>query len=44
MSFLLLTISLKWVYPKEIDLDKHDSSISKSCLLEVDLEYPKELC
>ena len=29
--------------PKEFDLSKHTSNSSKGCVLEVDLEYPKEL-
>ena len=29
--------------PKEFDLNKCTSNSSKSCVLEVDLEFPKEL-
>ena len=29
--------------PKEFDLNKHTSNSSKGCVLDVDLEYPKEL-
>ena len=33
----------KWIDPREFDLNKHTSSSSKECVLEVDLEYSKEL-
>ena len=33
---------LKWIDPKEFDLNKYTSSSSKGCVLEVHLEYPKE--
>ena len=33
----------KWIDPKEFDLNKYTSNSSKGCVLEVDLEYPKEL-
>ena len=29
--------------PKEFNLNKYTSNISKRCVLEVDLDYPKEL-
>ena len=32
-----------WIDPKKFDLNKYTSSSSKGCVLEVDLEYPKEL-
>ena len=31
------------VNPKEFDLNKYTNNSSKGCVLEVDLEYPKEL-
>ena len=34
----------KWIDPKEFDLNNYSSNGSKECVLEVDLEYPKELC
>ena len=34
---------LKWIDPKEFDLNKYTSNSSKGCVLKVDLEYPKEL-
>ena len=43
MSKFLLTIGFKWIDPKEFDLNKYTSNSSKGCVLEVDLEYPKEL-
>ena len=33
----------KWIDPKDFDLNKYTSNSSKGCVLEVDLEYPKEL-
>ena len=33
----------KCIDPKEFDLNKYSSNSSKECVLEVDLEYPKEL-
>ena len=44
MSTFLPTIRFKWVHYKEFDLNKYTSSSSKGCVLEIDLEYPKELC
>ena len=43
MSKFILTSGFKWVDPKEFDLNKYTSNSSKGCVLEVDLEYPKEL-
>ena len=43
MSKFLPTSRLKWIDPKEFDLNKHTNNSSKGCILEVDLEYPKEL-
>ena len=43
MSKFLPTSGFKWIDPKEFDLNKHTSNSSKGCVLEVDLEYPKEL-
>ena len=39
-----LTSRFKWIDPKECDMDKYTSNSSKGCVLEVDLEYPQELC
>ena len=33
----------KWIDPKELNLNKYTSNSSKRCVLEVDLEYLKEL-
>ena len=33
----------KWIDSKEFDLNKYTSNSSKRCVLEVNLEYPKEL-
>ena len=43
MYKFLPTWRYKWIYPKEFDLKKYTSISSKGCVLEVDLEYPKEL-
>ena len=40
---ILATSSFKWIDHKEFDLNKYTSSSSKGCVIEVDLEYPKEL-
>ena len=42
MSYLP-TSGLKWIDPKEFDLNKYTGNSSKGCFLEVDLEYLKEL-
>ena len=39
----LPTSIFKWIDTKEFDLNKYTSNSSKGCVLEVDLEYPKEL-
>ena len=44
MSKFLSTSASKWIDPKVFDLNKYTSNSSKGCVLEVDLEYPKELC
>ena len=33
----------QWTDPKRFDSNKYSSNSSKSCVLEVNLEYPKEL-
>ena len=38
----LPTSGFKWIDPKEFDMNKYTSNILKGCVLEVDLEYPKE--
>ena len=43
MSKFLQTNVLKWIDPKEFDLNKYISNSSKRCVPEVDLEYPKKL-
>ena len=43
MSKFLPTSELKWIDPKEFDLKKYISNSLKGNVLEVDLEYPKEL-
>ena len=43
MSKFLSTNGFKWTNPKESDVNKYTSNISKGCVLEIDLEYPKKL-
>ena len=43
MSKFLPTSGFKWIDPKEFELNKYTSNSSKGCILEVDLEDPKEL-
>ena len=43
MSNFLPTSGFKCRNPKEFDLNKYTSDIWKGCVLEVDLEYSKEL-
>ena len=43
MSKFFPKSGFKWIDPKEFDLNKYTNNSSKRCLLEVDLEYPKEL-
>ena len=43
MSKFLLTSEFKWIDPKEFDLNKYTNNSLKGCVLEIDLEYPKEL-
>ena len=43
MSKFLPTSEFKWADPKEFASNKYASNNSKGCVLDVDLEYPKEL-
>ena len=43
MSKFLPKSGFKLIDLKEFDLNKYTSNSSKDCVLEVDLEYPKEL-
>ena len=43
VKFLPLS-EFKWIDTKEFDLNQYTSNSSKGCILDVDLEYPKELC
>ena len=43
MCKFLPTCRFKWVNHKKFDSDKYSSNSSSGCVLEVDLEYPKEL-
>ena len=43
VSKIFPAIEFKWIDPKEFDLNKYTSNRLKGCILEVDLEYPKEL-
>ena len=43
MSKFFPTSEFKWIDPKKFDFNKYISNSSKGCVVEVDLEYPKEL-
>ena len=43
MCKFLPTSGFKWIDPKDFDLNKYSSNSSTGCVLEVDLEYHKEL-
>ena len=43
MPKFLPTGGFKLIDPKELDSNRFSSNSSKSCLLEVDLEYPRKL-
>ena len=43
MSKFFPTNSFKWLDPKTFGLNTYTSNSSKGCVLEVNLEYPKEL-
>ena len=43
MSKFIPTCGFTWIDHKELDMNKYSRNISKGCVLEVDLEYPKEL-
>ena len=43
MSKFLATGEFKWIDLKEFDLNKYTSNVSKRCVLDADLECPKEL-
>ena len=43
MSKFLPIGAFKWIDPKEFDSNKYSGNSSKVCVLEVDLEHPKEL-
>ena len=43
MSAFLLTSGFKWIDWNVFDLNEYTINSSKGCVLEVNLEYPKEL-
>ena len=43
MSKFLSTSGFKWIYPKQFDLNKYANNSLTECVLQTDLEYPKEL-
>ena len=43
MSKFLPTSGFKWTNPTEFDLNEYISNSSKECVLEGELEYPREL-
>ena len=43
MSKFPPTSGLKWIDPREFKSNKYSSNSLKGCVLEIDLEYPREL-
>ena len=43
MSNFLPKSGFKWIESKEFDLNKYASNSLKGCVVEADLEYPKDL-
>ena len=43
MSKFLPTSGFKWIDPKNFNLNKYTSNSSRGCVLQVNLEYPKQL-
>ena len=43
MSKFLPTGRFKWMDPKKFELNKYSRNSSKVCVLEVDLDYPKNV-
>ena len=43
MSKSLPSGGFKWLDPAKFSLNKYDDDSLRDCILEVDLEYPKEL-
>ena len=43
MFKFLPTTEFIWIDPREFDLNKYTRNSSKGCILEFDLEYPKQL-
>ena len=43
MSKFLPAGGFKWINLRDFDINKYTCNSSKVCVLEVDLEYPKEL-
>ena len=41
-EYYLPTCGFKWIDPKEFELNKYTRKSSKGCVLEVDLEHPKQ--
>ena len=43
MSTFFPTGGFKWIEPKELNWNKYTSNSSKGYVLEIEIEYPKEL-
>ena len=43
MSKFLPTSGFKWIGPKELELNKYTHNNFKGCVIEVGLQYPKEI-
>ena len=44
MSKFFPISEFKWIDHKDFDLHRYSKNSSKSCILEANFEYPKELC
>ena len=43
MSAFFPASGFKWINPKKFDLNKYTSNSSKGCILQINLECPKDL-
>ena len=43
MAKFFPTSRFKWIGPEEFNLNKYTSNSSKGCVLDIDLEYSKQL-
>ena len=43
MSKFLPLGGFKWIYCKNVDLNKYTNNSSRGCVLEIDLKYPEDI-